>query len=291
MEESTIKDVNLEFEERVKEKNKRTNIYFFIRLVIVFLTFLLVGIYLLSPLSSTKNMTLSGNIYLTENDIYQAMNINDSEKTSLYSLSKEKTEELLNNHPLIKKSSVELTPFSFNVEIVEKAPSAQYNEKVYSSTGEIIDREIMENESFSSYFTSSKEKLATFINEPIVHDNFSTYLLMVCKINKEKYCIKYLEADENKKSFILYYKQDGNLPYFRVNLIYDDKINLDLYVNNLILTEELIAAFNKKINNDELSLNSIDCDGATIEYYPFDIKLTEKQVIITNGRGISNGKE
>lgn len=291
MEESAIKDLNLEFEEKVKKKNKRTTIYFFARLGIVFLTFLLIAIYLLSPLSSAENMSLSGQIYLTENDIYQALNISNAEKTSLFSLSKEKVEQLLNSHPLIKKSSVELSPFSFNIDIEEIAPSAKYKDVIYSSTGDIVPEEIVKNDNFSDYFSLSEKNMATFINEPIVHDNFSTYLLMICKINKEKHCIEYLQAEENKKSFILYYKQDGNLPYFRVNLTYDDKINLDLYVNNLILSEKLIAAFNRKINESDLSLETIEHEGDVISYYSFDIKITDKKLTIANGRGILDGKE
>ena len=57
-------------------------------------------------------MELTGNIYLNNNDIYSLINVNNPNKTSLFTLNKNKCEETFNNYPFIKESKVTLTPFS-----------------------------------------------------------------------------------------------------------------------------------------------------------------------------------
>ena len=88
--EEALQTEDYDFEKLVKNKNKRTLIYSFIRLGIVFLVCLIIGIYLLSPLSSVSLMELTGNIYLNNDDIYSLINVNNPNKTSLFTLNKNK---------------------------------------------------------------------------------------------------------------------------------------------------------------------------------------------------------
>ncbi len=262
-----------DFEKLVKNKNRHTLIYSFIRLGIVFLVCLIIGIYLLSPLSSASLMKLTGNIYLNNEDIYSILNINNSNKTSLFTLDKNKCEETLNNYPFIKESKVTLTPFSFNVDIIENAPTAKYENTYYSSCGEIIDNKYFINESLIDYTNKTKDKISTFINEPNNNKYLPDFMYIVCNINKEKYSIEYLESSKNEKTFILYYKQDGNSPYFRVNLYYNDEISLSTYIKNLIFNDSLSSQLKGLIKDKESE--QVEFLDKIINYYSFDFKFNK----------------
>lgn len=271
--EEALQTEDYDFEKLVKNKNKRTLIYSFIRLGIVFLVCLIIGIYLLSPLSSVSLMELTGNIYLNNNDIYSLINVNNPNKTSLFTLNKNKCEETFNNYPFIKESKVTLTPFSFKVDIIENAPTAKYEDTYYSSCGDILDNKYFINESLIDYVNRSKDNISTFINEPNNNKYLPDFMYIVCNINKEKYSIEYLESSNNEKTFILYYKQDGNSPYFRVNLYYNDEISLSTYIKNLIFDENLFSKLNKLIENKESE--QVEYLDKVINYYSFDFKFNK----------------
>lgn len=285
MEEKINENTNQTFERKVKDKNRRIFIFSFIRLGIVFLTFLLIGIYLLSPISSVAQLTITGQIYLQKEDIYEIMNIKNPSKTSLFSLDSIKIQDLLDSHPFIKESKVALNPLGLDIEIVEFAPCAKYGEIYYASTGEEIDNSIMNNESFDFYLSRMKNNIVYFVNEPSINKYFSDYMNIVCKINKKKKCIEFLESSLNEKSFILYYKQDGNSNYFRVNLSYDDQISIDTYINNLVLDEELSRGFEKIINaNPKLETKTVL--GKEIHYYSIDARLNQTEITIAASKGV-----
>ena len=89
--------INQEYSILLKNKQKRTTILFFVRLFIVVLIFILMGGYLLSPLSSLKMMSLEGNIYFSKSDILSL--IHHDEDDSLYSVNEKLAVDLLNEHP------------------------------------------------------------------------------------------------------------------------------------------------------------------------------------------------
>ena len=84
---------------------------------------------------------------------------------------------------------------------------------------------------------------------------------------------RYLESSNNEKTFILYYKQDGNSPYFRVNLYYNDEISLSTYIKNLIFDENLFSQLNKLIENKESE--QVEYLDKVINYYSFDFKFNK----------------
>ena len=143
--------INQEYTELLKKKQKRMTINFFVRIFIVVLIFLLMGGYLISPLSSLKMTTIDGNIYFSTSDILSL--IHHDENDSLYSVNKNLSVELLNEHPLIENAEIKITPISFYVSISECAPVAKYNETIYHTEGTNFTNEEFENEIISAYLS------------------------------------------------------------------------------------------------------------------------------------------
>ena len=226
-----MEESNLDFLEKVKSKNKRILINTFIRFFIVSLIVIFLSIYLFTPLSSVDNMVLHGNIFFSKDDICEILNYNNPKKKSLYSVNKNKTEELLKNYPFIDEAKVNVNPFQIEINLEENAPSCKYNDDIYSSKGNIISNELLNNSLAETYLNKALNKLAYFISTPIECDNFASYMKIISKVNSEE---KHIDYVENKKNNLIIYYINSNLNYFRVDLKYNSDYSIDYYVNFLL---------------------------------------------------------
>lgn len=147
-----------EFIRQIKNHNKKLKINFFIRLGIVIFTYLLLIVYLFSPLSQIQNYELSGNIYLNEDDILNIAHLSRSD--SLYTLNTSRIKELIDNHPLFpgNHTKVEVTPMSFKLEVKELALGATYDSIYYFNDGEIHD-DVLKHELVKDFLNQYKELL------------------------------------------------------------------------------------------------------------------------------------
>lgn len=267
MEQEINKNINIDFENKVKQKNKKIFFNFMVRLIIVFITFSLCLIYLLTPLSSISNCVLNGNIYLQKEDIYELMNYEEPSKVSLYQIDEEKMENLLEHYPIIDDADIELTPFSMNVSFVESAPAAYYETDLYCSNGKVLDNESQNNLLIQDYLSKTSKYAAEFISKPIDGQYFNDYLYILTHLNKEHKVIDYIDTSNVEETLFLYYKESSNSYYYRVKLTYQPNYSLETYIKALAFNESMVEGFKKNIENNNKQL----IEEENISYYTFEL--------------------
>jgi len=269
-----------EFELKIKNRNKRKIIYFFVRFFVALIILISFCTYLLTPISSIQNMKLTGAIFLNNDDIYQI--INKKKKSSVYSVNKKEAEELLFNYPLIDNAIVNLNPFGIEVDIKEKAFAYQYKEEYYDIYNNCYNQEFINGNTLIQNYLSSHE--ISLNDLPITTLNLSdynvsylyNYLYIATLANKESKRIKYIEPDENKKSFKYYLKGNSNSNYLRVKLSYSDEFTLFDYAECLIDKNGYIDQYIKKNYEESTLFNKVIDNGEDISYYAFKITLSKK---------------
>ena len=272
MEQEINKNLNLDFENKVKQKNKKTLLYFFMRLGIVLVTVVGCLVYLLTPLSSISNCSIKGNIYLEKEDIYSLMNCDNPSSTSIYSIDEAKIEELLNAYPVISDADVSLTPFSFDVSFVESAPSAKYLDTLYCSDGKKFTSEELANPLIQDYLDKTNIFSAEFINKPNEGIYFKDFLYIVTNVNKGNKVIDYVDTSSEKESLFLYYKESGNSYYYRVKLIYNPQYSIDTYLKVLSFNQSMVDGLKKNIEKNSKEL----VEEENISYYSFRIEIEDE---------------
>ena len=266
--------LNQEYGELLKKKQKRITINFFVRIFIVVLIFILMGGYLISPLSSLKMTTLDGNIYFSKNDILSL--IHHDENDSLYSVNKNLSIELLNEHPLIENAEIKITPISFYVSISECAPVAKYNETIYHTEGTNFTNEEFENEIISAYLSEHNIFFSEYLSSPSdVSVEYNAELLkFVAFSNKENNIIHYLDIDKNEKTFIYYYCVNDNLPYIRVNFNKSDSVSCREYAS--LINKDSISEVLNLLENRSSEIKQLIIGEKQISYYDTDLTIVNE---------------
>ena len=278
MENEKILEPNEVYVDNLTLLNKKKSRFLIVRIVLVALTFIFFGAYLLSPLSTASILKLDGNIYFTVNDIYNILNCKETD--SIYKLDAKECNDLLNEHPLIEKADVTLNPFKFGISLKERTPVASFNDEIYAIDGKIISNDIIESEYLKFYFDQTLPNIGEFLLDPSTSNSryFEEYLEIGMRINKENKSIKYFSPLSSEKNFVFYYKLDSISNVLRVSLNYDDQFSVLDYVNALSL--------------DASTASSIieDANGTLT----FDEKLNDQcyslyaNLILSNGRLIIN---
>ena len=263
--------INQEYSILLKNKQKRTTILFFVRLFIVVLIFILMGGYLLSPLSSLKMMSLEGNIYFSKSDILSL--IHHDEDDSLYSVNEKLAVDLLNEHPLIENAEIVLTPFSFNVIISECAPVAKYQDVIYHTEGTSFSEEEFENEIINEYLTKHNIFFSEYLSSPSeVSVEYNAELLkFVAFSNKYEPMVHYLDIDKNEKTFIFYYRLSDNAPYIRVNFNKSSDITSDVYAS--LISNDAINELLHLLENRSITTKTKNIGDEVISYYDTDLTI------------------
>ena len=207
-----------EFREAALDRYSRYKSNFFIRLIIVGISILTILIYFLAPFSKVESIKLNGNYYLNEDQIIDIMML--EKKTYLFDVDKDKEYELLNNHPLIKESKIDLSLFSFNVDIVEISPCVKDSEFIYLKDGTIFDNALINH---------SEITLEIIENLPLIlqdnesyysnHDDkrYILYELALLFSSKTQLNLDYVDFEEKDNNSYFNF-------YFEVNDEYKDKV-------------------------------------------------------------------
>ncbi len=257
MAEKETETADSEFESAVKKKNRRITAFNFVRLVVVVVLFLLLGIYMMTPLSTIRNLDLKGTVNLRAQDIYRILN--RSERSSLYSIDTEEAEELLNGFPLIEDAKVRVSPFRLGVELSEEAPAASYKDMTYSTFGRVYEEDVLADPLVQDYFSAYGEELSVFLSDPAPYEgHLREPMAILAGINRDR-VVRYTEMD-TEKSFYFYYRLNSNSSYLRVKLNYDSGFATEEYIKNLSMTSEQaqnfvdLAGEERTLETEEVSL-------------------------------------
>lgn len=248
MESGNIFEPNEVYVKNLNAINKNKSRFLVVRIFIIAITFIFLGIYLISPLSSVSILKLNGNAYLTQNDIYNILNCQKND--SIYKLDSEKCLDLLNEHPLINDANFSLNPFNFSIKINERTPVASFENKIYAIDGEIISDEIISSEYLKFYFDQTMPNIGEFLLDPCTSTSafFNKYLEIGMRINKENKIIAYFLPLNNEKNFVFYYKLDSISNLLRVSLNYDAQFTAFDYVNALSIDADIANSIISEAN-------------------------------------------
>lgn len=136
MEEKAVKEI-------VTEKWNKKRFFFFIRFSIVLLLLLMILLYFLTPISRVSDYTLTGNYYLTSDEVLDILWL--KRDSYLFRIDENQKEELLNEHPLIRNGKISISPFSFSIDIDELSPCLIEDENVLLSDRSILDEKLYQN--------------------------------------------------------------------------------------------------------------------------------------------------
>ena len=272
-----MEETKTEYQILLEKKNKSEMISFIIRIVIVILSFLLVALYLLTPISSMAIMNLNGNIYLNNQDVLSL--IHHEENDSIYSLDDKEALELLNAHPLIENAKIDITPFTLNVSFDECAPSAKYDEDVYHTLGYKFTNEEYENEIIKSYFEKHQLFLATYISSPEgknVEVN-SKLLLVTALTNKLNKIIHYVDIINEDKTLVFYYYASENLPYVRVKIDINEFSKVSVNKLSSLVNKECIDKLVMTLYKDSsIEIKKMTIGEKEISYYDTNMEYIAK---------------
>lgn len=271
------------FSDKVIEKISKRKISFFYRLVTVGVVYLLILLYFLTPFSKAECLQLDGTFFYSEKEILNIMGINDD--TFLFNFDKKRSEELLNNHPLIAKSNIDVSPFSLKVDVEEIAVCYKdSSENIYLNDNKVLSDNLRENILVKDKLNSEILKIPYLLNsqKDYVLDLLIDLSLNICaNMNKKieyfdysnekdelngDFCLYFLPNEAMKKkhfknndgvycfrisaSYVLDFKKkyDDSLKYFSKYLVkfYDDLLN-DKYLLQNISKMEDIRILNKDL--------------------------------------------
>lgn len=108
------------------------------RLLIVLVIWALIGLYFILPVSRVGKITYTGNVYISDDELNEIMDIN---KSSLLLLVDEtKGVRLLNEHPYVSYVKFKRTPFNISIHIEEIVPIAYQDNLLLLSNGKTINK-------------------------------------------------------------------------------------------------------------------------------------------------------
>ena len=127
----------------IEKAQKRTR-NFFIRLICVAFSTVVLLSYFALPISKVKSCNIEGNYYLSREDVLDIIGVNDN--TFLFEINKKNADEYLSNHPLVNEAKISHSFFHLNIEIDEISPSVRdFENNVYLKNGQAIDLEKYKN--------------------------------------------------------------------------------------------------------------------------------------------------
>lgn len=267
------------FEAKVKKQNKRITINNIIRYFVVLFLLLASVFYLFGPVSSLKNTKLIGYHLLNYQEVLNIMNVNENDH--LYLLDEEKSEELLNNHPLIKDADIKINLFNLEIDFNEALISVIYGEDIYSSFGSAYS--VIEDQNLiKDYISLHKNKAAFATSSPLEYSSKYKDLILntISLINLEEKLCYFVDFDLNEESFTFYFKVDSNLSYLRVKLTYDDKFTFEDYANRFT-KENLLKMYNEYISI--LESKNITILGNEITYIGIRAYINDKNQLSATG--------
>ena len=270
-----MEETKSEYQILLENKAKGETTSFIIRIIVVILCFLMLALYLLTPISSLSIMNLTGGIYLNKEDVLSL--IHHEETDSIYSLDEGKSEELLNAHPLIENAEIKLTPFSFEVYFDECAPSATYDGEVYHTLGEKFTKEEYDNEIINAYLNEHQLFLAEYENSPenISKKTNSNLLLITALTNKKDKIVHYIDVINDERTFVFYYYTSENLPYIRCEWYYQamSPVDFSSCVTKKCI-DELVVSLYKDTN---IAVNKRVINEKEIAYYDVTVRIIEEK--------------
>lgn len=264
------------FEEKLNIAKRNHQKSFITRIIIVGILFLILSLYLLTPLSWVGNYSLKGNLNLSKENVLEICHLNKND--SLYLLDEKKAEELLENHPLIKSCEIKNSIFGLKIEIEELTPVLKtFDGDYYFNDASLKTDSFLQNESIPLEIKEIGNSLA------VLTECDSLFLITAVKKYSNIYFnispkyrqeIKYFRViDSNKYSF--FYNFDGY--YQEIVIPFNNSItNEDIAY---ALDEESISRYLNGIFEDKESTlvkQNYQINQTSFEYYSILVKIEKE---------------
>lgn len=262
-----IKNDKTEFEQKIKLIQKKKKRNFIIKLGTIIGIFVLLIVYLLTPLSQVGNYRLSGNLNLSKKDVLKIAHLKSN--TSLYSIDEKKCEELLLSHPLIDSCKVKTSVFGgLEIKIEEKTPVLSNDQVYYLNNGELLDNSLLSSPYLGEYLENIISEIpklvdssndSELLNETTISKHGKIYFgvskdyrlnieyLKIYQNNMFGYFVKY---QEKYYQIVLDFSRDVS-SYLDVSYALD-KNAFDLYFENIFSNPKVILE-EQKFENGQTS--------------------------------------
>lgn len=262
------------FEVQIQNKRKLRRKRFIVRLSLVGTIFFLVLVYLFSPLSQVRKIKLSGNLNLNEEQIMEICNLSSS--TNLYLIDKSKCEELLNSHPLILSSNVDVSPLGLSIVIDEITPVFRYHNLHYLNNGDILDQDLLNSNYLSDYLNNIIEENPILLSESekLEKDDIVTYSKIFFNISKEaRNKFEFIRFSENHQEFSFFYPYRDY--YIEIVLSLPGQIRNYQDISYAIDEESLIRYRNNIFDDptkfDDLTIKTYESSNVSFNYYTIKV--------------------
>ena len=256
-EDNILVDVS-SFKEKVKKSTKINLFKFIARSFFSISTLTLILVYLLSPLGKVKINKLSGNYYLSSNDVLKLANL--SKKDSLLKVREDVLMNRLNASSYISSSSVKWHMTYLNIYVDEVAPIAKSKKDIILSNGILLEDYQVRHD---DYVIDETVDLPEFIDYSGSKDS-ALFLNSLKYLNKDLFkLIQYL--DEGAITFNDYVSEETYFSVFfkrndaLLRIRFEKSIIKDALCETKVLTDAInvYKSFNTvtlQINGDELEV-------------------------------------
>lgn len=273
---------NFEKKIRTIQKKKKTNLI--VKIISACLTFCLIVVYFLLPVSKVSNSKINGNIFYTSDEILSIAGIN--KKQSLYLISKEKITKNLVSSPLIDDRSVKvkITPLGLSIDFEEIVPVLKYQDSQYLSDGSLLDQDLLKSKDplIGDYLYLHTQNLIPVFSKPFEDkfvssrvEHLSKLILSLSEDSKNKI----LGVDYNSDSYYYsFYYQTGLEDDTLLKVVFDsakkiedlnviiESSKIDKYISYLVedKTKDNFVPFKENLFGEEKIVKSIKIIMQTI---------------------------
>lgn len=273
---------NFEKKIRTIQKKKKTNLI--VKIISACLTFCLIVVYCLLPVSKVSNSKINGNIFYTSDEILSIAGIN--KKQSLYLISKEKITKNLVSSPLIDDRSVKvkITPLGLSIDFEEIVPVLKYQDSQYLSDGSLLDQDLLKSKDplIGDYLYLHTQNLIPVFSKPFEDkfvssrvEHLSKLILSLSEDSKNKI----LGVDYNSDSYYYsFYYQTGLEDDTILKVVFDsakkiedlnviiESSKIDKYISYLVedKTKDNFVPFKENLFGEEKIVKSIKIIMQTI---------------------------
>lgn len=272
------------FEKRIRSIQKKKKKNLIIKIVSACLTFVLLLVYFLLPISKVSNSQIDGNIFYTDEEILSIAGLD--KKQSLYLISKDKIKEKLIQSPLIDDESVDVKIFPTGLKIIyeEIVPVLKYENDIYLSDGTKLNQELFKSKDplIGDYLYLHTQNLIPVYSKPyddkFVESRVEHLSKLILSLNEESRSkIVGVDYDSDSYYFSFYYQtglEDGTI----LKVVFDsakkiedlnviiDASKVDNYISYLSeeKTKDNFVSFNEEINGEIKVVKSIKIIMQTI---------------------------